>query len=526
MSFPTFFSRGVHNTLLFKNGGQFLYNGPWTSIFTNTEIDRWYVGDFSSAVYNITVEVNSNKKETLQVMVVARPDQANFAIFGRASIDDEIVDVSATVNDSYVSVKLSPKISAFEGAKAIYNVSYSGSINSLVPPVDRTFLVTNNQPDPVIGGGGGGGGGDADNANEILLTAIGSHIVPDTDATYNLGSVVNNFDNLYLKDTAYFNGAPISASGSTINLPQGTMIDGDTVNYFNRITVPGYTDIVSSDTNDTVTFRAGSNVTIISDSITKEITISSTGGGGAAQSVQQASVPSFGVVAVAGQDNLIADRDQDQFTIVAGANITLATDAATDTLTISSIGGGGGASGTASTVIVNPITANTYPLVMAGGISSLSGNVLYAKSDITIDVDTGTLNATAQTARWADLAEKYIADNIYEPGTVLIFGGSKEVTAATGIGNRKVAGIVSTNPAFIMNNDLAVENTAVVALQGRVPCKVVGEIQRGDMLIVSDIEGVATASQDPKLGSVIGKALENYSDTQTVGLIEVVVGRL
>ena len=134
MSFPTFFSRGVNNTLLFKNGGQFLYKGPWTSIFTNTEIDRWYVGDFASAVYNITVELDSNKKETLQVMVVARPDEANFAIFGRASIDDELVNVSAVVNDSYVSVRLSAKISSFEGAKAIYNVSYSGSINTPIQP--------------------------------------------------------------------------------------------------------------------------------------------------------------------------------------------------------------------------------------------------------------------------------------------------------------------------------------------------------------------------------------------------------
>jgi len=163
---------------------------------------------------------------------------------------------------------------------------------------------------------------------------------------------------------------------------------------------------------------------------------------------------------------------------------------------------------------------------MASGASSISGNVLYANSGITVDVDTSTLNATAQTARWADLAEKYIADRNYDPGTVLIFGGQKEVTEATGIGNKKVAGIVSTNPAFIMNNELSVENTVTVALQVRVPCRVVGNIKKGDMLIVSDVDGVATASDDPKLGSVIGKALEDYNDTQAIGTIEVVVGRM
>ena len=523
MSFPTFFSRGVHNTLLFKNGGQFLYNGPWTSIFTETEIDRWYVGDFASAVYNITVEVDSNKKETLQVMVVARPDQANFAVFGRASIDDELVDISADVNDSYVSIKLSAKISQFEGCKAIFNVSYSGSINTLVPPVDKTFLVPSDQPIPDPGSGSGNTGSGSD----IILTAVDSHIVPSADATYNLGSVTNNWDNLYVKDTVYFNGAPISASGSSINLPEGTTIDGDSLNYFNRITVPGQLDIVSDNTNDSLTLRAGTNIDITTDPITKEITINSSGGGGGVvQSVSSNSGPSFGVIAVAGQDNLIADREQDQLTLTAGANITLVTDPVTDTITISAIGGGGGAGGTASTVIVNPVTSSTYPLVMASGTSSISGNILYANSGITVDVDTSTVNATAQTARWADLAEKYEADNNYQPGTVLIFGGPKEVTAATGIGNRKVAGVVSTNPAFIMNNELSVENTVTVALQGRVPCKVVGEVSKGDMLIVSDIEGVATASQDPKMGSVIGKALESYSDTQVVGTIEIVVGRL
>ena len=523
MSFPTFFSRGVHNTLLFKNGGQFLYNGPWTSIFQDTEIDRWYVGDFASATYNITVEVDSNKKETLQVMVVARPDEANFAVFGRASIDDEIVDISAEVNDSYVSIKLSAKITAFEGCKAIFNVSYSGSINTLVPPVNKTFLVPNTQPDPTPGASGGG----VNSGTNIVLTAIDSHIVPDTDATYNLGSITNTWDNLYVKDTVYFNNAPISATGSTINLPEGTKIDGDIVNYFNRIIVPGQNDIVSSSTNDNLTLRAGSNIDITSDPITKEIIINSTGGGASTVSTVSAnSGPSFGVVAVAGQDSLIADREQDQLTLTAGANIILTTDSVTDTVTISAIGGGGGGGGTASTVIVNPVTSDTYPLVMASGTSSISGNVLYANSGITVDVDTSTLNATAQTARWADLAEKYEADNNYEPGTVLIFGGPKEVTAATGIGNRKVAGVVSTNPAFIMNNELSVENTVTVALQGRVPCKVVGEVAKGDMLIVSDIEGVATASQDPKMGSVIGKALEGYSDTQVVGTIEIVVGRL
>jgi len=119
------------------------------------------------------------------------------------------------------------------------------------------------------------------------------------------------------------------------------------------------------------------------------------------------------------------------------------------------------------------------------------------------------------------LAEKYTTDAAYKPGTVLVFGGDKEVTVTTQTMDRRVAGVVSTNPAYSMNNEI---EGVLIALQGRVPCKVIGTIKKGDMLITSGIEGVATSSDDPKLGSVIGKALENY-DSQSIGVIEVAIGR-
>jgi hypothetical protein len=128
-----------------------------------------------------------------------------------------------------------------------------------------------------------------------------------------------------------------------------------------------------------------------------------------------------------------------------------------------------------------------------------------------------TLNAT-----YADLAENYTSDAEYAPGTVVVFGGEKEITISTQPMDRRVAGVISTNPAYTMNIDTA---GATVALQGRVPCNVVGTIHKGDMLVSSGIPGVATAEYNPKMGTVIGKALEYYSSTE-VGTIEVVVGRL
>jgi hypothetical protein len=133
-----------------------------------------------------------------------------------------------------------------------------------------------------------------------------------------------------------------------------------------------------------------------------------------------------------------------------------------------------------------------------------------------------TIYGLATSAQYADLAEKYVADADYESGTVLEFGGEHEVTLASDDTNR-VAGVVSTQPAFRMNDELVADHAVMIALQGRVPCKVQGSISKGDML-VSAGNGRARSTNDPKFGTVIGKALEEHEGND--GIIEVVVGRL
>jgi hypothetical protein len=137
-----------------------------------------------------------------------------------------------------------------------------------------------------------------------------------------------------------------------------------------------------------------------------------------------------------------------------------------------------------------------------------------------------TVFAKATSAQYADLAEMYCADEDYEPGTVVEFGGVEEVTVTTTSHSPAVAGIVSTNPSYLMNATLDCTNAVVVALVGRVPCKVVGKINKGDRLVASDIPGVAQALDMLKYqpSCIIGKALENYDSTES-GVIEVAVGR-
>ncbi len=133
-------------------------------------------------------------------------------------------------------------------------------------------------------------------------------------------------------------------------------------------------------------------------------------------------------------------------------------------------------------------------------------------------------NVLSVNANYADLAENYTSDSDYSPGTVLVFGGEAEVTQSHSSHDTRIAGVVSTNPAYLMNG---AESGIAVALQGRVPCRVLGPVSKGDRVVSSHIAGVAQAL-DPaqyQTGCIIGKALQAIDSTD-ISTIEVVVGRL
>jgi hypothetical protein len=134
-----------------------------------------------------------------------------------------------------------------------------------------------------------------------------------------------------------------------------------------------------------------------------------------------------------------------------------------------------------------------------------------------------TIFAKATTAQYADLAEKYISDCELNPGDVVVFGGTYEITTTTVSHDDRIAGVVSTNPAYLMNSDA--EGYAI-ALTGRVPCRVLGPVSKGQSVVSSDIAGVARALDKTLYtpGCVIGKSLEEISNDE-IRTIEVVVGR-
>ena len=135
-----------------------------------------------------------------------------------------------------------------------------------------------------------------------------------------------------------------------------------------------------------------------------------------------------------------------------------------------------------------------------------------------------TFSGTATTAKYADLAENYLGDAEYEPGTVVILGGEAEVTLTDKKGDQRVAGVVTTNPAHLMNSSLEGDYVTGVALQGRVPCKVLGSVDKGDMLVTSAIPGYAMVDNNPAYGTVIGKAIASKLGNEK-GIVEVLVGK-
>ena len=132
-----------------------------------------------------------------------------------------------------------------------------------------------------------------------------------------------------------------------------------------------------------------------------------------------------------------------------------------------------------------------------------------------------TFQGTATSAQYADLAEKYESNEELEAGTVVCFGGEKEICACETEADHRVAGVISTDPAYMMN---AGSEGQYVALTGRVPCKVVGPVVKGDLLVSAGVKGHAKADNDAKPGRIIGKAVGSLDAGE--GIIEVLVNMM
>ena len=382
-----------------------------------------------------------------------------------------------------------------------------------------------------------------------FLAAFGSNTI-STSGTINAGNITggNVLTGGIVSATGNVTGGNISATNHT-----GTNVSV-TGTVTAASTVGGVITGTSASVSGSVTAAStvGGNITGTLVSVTGNITGSYLFGNGS----QLTGIASGG--SPGGANTYIQFNDGSVFGGTAGFTFNKTTNAVSTTGSITAASTVGGVitgssvsvtgAVTGASIVGTITTASQTNITAVGTLSALSvsGNVtagghvgtMYTNSIVNtganstgnIGSSTGYFNtvfAKATSAQYADLAEMYCADFNYLPGTVVEFGGTEEVTQTTQSHSVKVAGIVSTNPSYLMNSTLNCTNALEIALVGRVPCRVVGTIRKGDRLVSSSIPGVATAL-DKNLyepGCIVGKALEDYNSI-AAGVIEVAVGRI
>lgn len=125
---------------------------------------------------------------------------------------------------------------------------------------------------------------------------------------------------------------------------------------------------------------------------------------------------------------------------------------------------------------------------------------------------TNVINGTALRAQWADLAELYKADDEYEPGTLVAFGGDQEITVAKDVVNA----VVSDQPAYLMNSNM--QGGTPIALAGRVNVRIKHPVKKFDKLVLSDVPGVATVNNRAR--KPIGRALEDSDGPLVLAVVK------
>ena len=293
-------------------------------------------------------------------------------------------------------------------------------------------------------------------------------IVPGTTSVYNLGSSGNKWATVYATSI----NSNVLANDSTTAYNASTKVF--TGSFTGNVVAPDSTILVNATTKQ-IGYAAANLVGTLTGNVSGNVT----------GTASNATSLDSKLPAIAATINTVAIRDASA-NITANRFIGIADKA--DQLLV----------GAAYRSSATTATANTI-----------------AARDASGDIYASLFQGTATAARYADLAEKYLADQEYEVGTVVVVGGTAEVTASS-YGELAI-GVVSANPAFMMNKDL--EGGTYIALKGRVPVKVTGAVKKGDRLVAGDW-GCAQVAADRL--DVFAISLES-SDDAGVKLIEAVV---
>jgi hypothetical protein len=493
---------GVTGMLRFNttnNAVEVYDNTEWTSVgvpvFTVID-DQQFNGDGSTVAFTLSstqttnsciVSINGVVQIPILAYAVAGTDPTCVLTFTEAPEPGDIIDVrQITTTTTVISIANSSGNAVIAVSDTSKTINMTGDLqvsgNVSVLGNIATDLILNGTSRIEIPDPNGNIHFDVNSANDIMNigqfnVVFTSNIIPSANVTYNLGTATNRWNDLYLANsTIYLGNAQISANATAIVMtnPAGgqTVLAGATTSSSVAGNITGGNVLTGGIVSATGNITGGN---IIGGNIRTSGTVSATGA------------------------------------ITTGADLSLTgniVDAAALTITTGSNGNITLAPNGSGVVIVNTDLRNGQANGVGNiGASGASFNTIFAK---------------ATSAQYADLAEKYTADAEYAPGTVVVFGGTAEVTVNAVDADRRVAGVVSTNPSYIMNSELQSEFVSTVALTGRVPTLVVGTVKKGDMMVAAGL-GRARAEANPQVGTVIGKALEDFDGAE--GTIEVVVGR-
>jgi hypothetical protein len=347
--------------------------------------------------------------------------------------------------------------------------------------------------------------------------ATNANTLPLDDNTYTVGSGAKRFANIY---STTFTGA---LAGNATTATNSTQLNGQAASF--------YTNADNLASGTVPTGRLAGNYTI-----------NITGNADTATNASQVGGVSIGgLVQTAGAQNIAGVKTFDNDVVITGDLTINGTTTTVNTATVS-----------IEDAIMQLANGNSGATAAYIGLQAERGATdaywvweessdrwrATTSADGTTHVDAGiqcsTLTAsTGVTAVYADMAERYHADETISPGTVVQLGGVNEITTANGFCSTSVFGVISTQPAYRMNSDAGTSNThPYVTIIGRVPVKVIGKVNKGDRLINSEVSGVAQAlpqefikhcneqgEQMTLHWGVIGRALEDKTNDE-LGSIE------
>ena len=349
-------------------------------------------------------------------------------------------------------------------------------------------------------------GGSTYNANTIFRSGS-TALIPDTTDSVTIGNVSQRFSTLYI-DTIQIGDASSNTAQYIKKAGANVVLDiGESAAPIDNMYV--------------------SNITLANGGGISGLNVESFGTSGAPIDqafISNVAAGTFHLTSAGLYGNIVNSGGTTILDVSAGAVSQIS---AAQTLTNKTLGTVLAANNTQTIGNATTGFATVYASTFDGVKAELTGTSNIAVINGTSATFTGNVGGTyfngiATSAQYADMAEIYSSDVEYEPGTVVKIGGEKEITQTLEHADVESFGVISSNPAYLMNSEA---NGQPVALAGRVPVKVVGKIAKGERLVSSDVPGVAwgVADEDVDIKAIIGRSLENKEDGDE-GVIEAVIG--